>query len=84
MASPKRVAYSTSVWTRASIEKRGSFYSFDGTRLGQGRENVKDFLRENIEIANQIEARVRQGVGLHVKSEASDPEDQSDLEVAED
>ena len=66
------------------VEKRGSFYSFDGTRLGQGRENVKDFLRENIEIANQIEARVRQGVGLHVKSEASDPEDQSDLEVAED
>jgi recombination protein RecA len=66
------------------VEKRGSFYSFDGTRLGQGRENVKEFLYQNTEIANQIEARVRQGVGLHVKSEASDPEEQSDLEEAED
>ena len=65
------------------IEKRGSFYSFDGTRLGQGRENSKEFLRQNVEIANQIETRVRQGIGLQVKSEASDDE-QSDSTDAED
>ncbi|MGI6375981.1 MAG: recombinase RecA [Anaerolineae bacterium] len=57
------------------IEKRGSFYSFDGTRLGQGRENAKEFLRENAEIAQQIEARVRQGVGLHLASDGADTEE---------
>lgn len=57
------------------IEKRGSFYSFDGTRLGQGRENAKEFLRENAEIAQQIETRVRQGVGLHLASDGADTEE---------
>jgi recombination protein RecA len=42
------------------INKRGSFYSYGETRLGQGRENSKDFLRENPEIAEEIEIQVRQ------------------------
>ncbi len=37
------------------IKKSGSFYSFGDTRLGQGRENVKQFLLEEVNIANQIE-----------------------------
>ena len=41
------------------IEKRGSFYSYGEMRLGQGRENTKQFLTENPEIATQIEADVR-------------------------
>ena len=41
------------------IEKRGAFYSFNDTRLGQGRENAKDFLREHPEITEQIESEVR-------------------------
>ncbi|NLX37163.1 MAG: recombinase RecA, partial [Chloroflexi bacterium] len=57
------------------IEKRGSFYSFDGTRLGQGRENAKEFLRGNVEIAQQIEARVREGIALHLASVDGDTED---------
>jgi len=57
------------------IEKRGSFYSFDGTRLGQGRENAKEFLRGNVEIAQQIEARVREGIALHLASVDGDAED---------
>ena len=52
------------------IEKRGSFYSFEGTRLGQGRENVKAFLREHPDIAGQIDKRVRQQVGLLPQDEA--------------
>jgi len=66
------------------IEKRGSFYSFDGTRLGQGRENAKEFLRQNVEIASQIETRVRQGIGLHLKSEAVESTEQSESIDAED
>ncbi|MDR0852634.1 MAG: recombinase RecA [Clostridiales Family XIII bacterium] len=40
------------------IEKSGSWYSFDGNRIGQGRENVKAFLKENPEIASRIEVLV--------------------------
>jgi len=67
-----------------AIEKRGSVYSFDGTRLGQGRENAKEFLRQNAEIAAQIEARVRQSIGLHLKSEVGDGEETSETESSED
>ncbi len=41
------------------IDKRGSFYNYGETRLGQGRENAKAFLRENPEMADEIEAAVR-------------------------
>ena len=47
-----------------SIEKRGSYYSYGDVRLGQGRENVKAFLRENPEIVTKIESEVRSRVGL--------------------
>jgi recombination protein RecA len=46
------------------VEKRGSFYSFDGSRLAQGRENAKQFLRENPDIADRIEYLVREAAGL--------------------
>ncbi len=41
------------------IEKRGSYYSLGDTRLGQGRENAKEYLRENPEMAFEIEQTVR-------------------------
>ena len=43
----------------AAIKKSGSFYSFGDIRLGQGRENAKKFLKENNEIAEQIEDLIR-------------------------
>ncbi|MFB0546393.1 MAG: recombinase RecA, partial [Anaerolineae bacterium] len=46
------------------VDKRGSFYSFDETRLGQGRANVKELLRENPEIALEIENLIREQAGL--------------------
>ncbi len=46
------------------IEKRGSYYSYGETRLGQGRENAKQFLRENPEYAIELETRIRQEAGL--------------------
>jgi recombination protein RecA len=49
------------------IEKRGAFYSYKETRLGQGRENAKEFLRANPEIAAAIEAEIRQNVGAGFK-----------------
>ena len=42
------------------IEKSGSWFSYDGNRIGQGRENVKKYLIENPEILEEVEAKVRE------------------------
>ena len=42
------------------IQKRGAFFSYNDMRLGQGRENAKEFLRQNIELCNEIEKTVRE------------------------
>ncbi|MCS1351232.1 recombinase RecA [Mechercharimyces sp. CAU 1602] len=42
------------------VDKSGSWYSFSGERLGQGRENAKQFLKEHVEIAGQIERKIRE------------------------
>ena len=49
---------------RRIVDKSGTWFSFDGERLGQGRENVKTFLRENPQIFNTLEDRVRRALGL--------------------
>ncbi|NLE52132.1 MAG: recombinase RecA [Chloroflexi bacterium] len=46
------------------IEKRGAFFRYQGDTIGQGRENAKQFLRENAEIAMQIEDVIRDEYGL--------------------
>jgi recombination protein RecA len=46
------------------VEKSGSWFSFDGERLGQGRENSKTFLAQNPDVAATIEHRVRENAGL--------------------
>ncbi len=46
------------------IEKAGSWYSFDGQRIGQGRENAKVFLQENPEVAAAIDRAIRANAGL--------------------
>jgi len=42
------------------VTKRGAFFSYGDIRLGQGRENAKEFLRQNRDICNEIELAVRQ------------------------
>ncbi|WP_445503411.1 recombinase RecA [Microvirga sp. G4-2] len=46
------------------VEKSGAWFSYDSQRLGQGRENAKTFLKDNPEIAAEIESRIRQNAGL--------------------
>ncbi|MBV8977781.1 MAG: recombinase RecA [Alphaproteobacteria bacterium] len=46
------------------VEKSGSWYSYDGTRIGQGREAAKNFLAANSDVADKIEAQVRQNAGV--------------------
>jgi recombination protein RecA len=47
------------------VDKSGAWFSYDSQRLGQGRENSKTFLRENPEIAEEIEMAIRQNAGLN-------------------
>jgi recombination protein RecA len=46
------------------VEKSGAWFSYDSQRLGQGRENSKQFLRDNPEVADKIEGLIRQNAGL--------------------
>src|SRR5881296_766025 len=46
------------------VEKSGSWFSYKNERIGQGRENAKQFLKDNKEIANKIEQEVRKTLGL--------------------
>jgi recombination protein RecA len=49
---------------RKIIDKSGAWFSYGGERLGQGRENVKTFLKEHVDIRQTIEDRVRRELGL--------------------
>jgi len=63
------------------IEKRGSFYSYGDLRLGQGRENAKDFLRQNPDLMNEIDLSIRQQAlsgALPLPISGSDDSDFSD------
>ncbi len=55
------------------IEKSGAWFSYQGERLGQGRENVKGFLRENSDVLTKIEAALRKTLGLETKPSAPAP-----------
>jgi recombination protein RecA len=44
----------------ALIDKSGSWFSYNGQRIGQGKENARQFLKENIAIAKEIEAKIRE------------------------
>jgi recombination protein RecA len=54
------------------VEKSGAWYSFEGERIGQGRENVKKFLAENADILDRISDLVMAKAGLNKKAEAEE------------
>ena len=60
------------------LQKSGSWYSYEGTKLGQGREGVKQLLNDNPEMAAEIEKKIKdkflQGVEV-VKTEKEEVED---------
>ncbi|KZL15083.1 Protein RecA [Pseudovibrio sp. Ad37] len=55
------------------VEKSGAWFSYNSQRLGQGRENSKTFLKENPELADEIELAIRQNAGL-IAEKIDDPE----------
>ncbi|MFA6499827.1 MAG: recombinase RecA, partial [Desulfurivibrionaceae bacterium] len=51
------------------VEKSGAWYSYNGERIGQGRENSKLFLKEHPEMCDDLERKVRLGYGLPAMGE---------------
>jgi recombination protein RecA len=51
------------------IEKSGAWYAFDGERMGQGRENARQFLKDNPDVRAEVESRLRKGLGLPLLEE---------------
>ncbi len=54
------------------VDKSGSWYSYGDLRLGQGKENARQFLIDNADISEEIEARLRTGLGLSGDGESTD------------
>ncbi len=57
------------------VEKSGAWYSFDGDRMGQGRENVKKFLSENHDIMERISTSVMEKTGIKKAEEENDDQE---------
>ena len=69
------------------IEKSGSWFSYQGTRIGQGRENAKTYLAENPEVAKEIETKIRENYAAAFEKslgdEVIDEEQEKDSELEE-
>ena len=62
------------------VKKSGAWYTYDSDQLGQGRENSERFLRENPEIAVQLQAKVLEAVGLLESDETESANETSEAE----
>ncbi|RUT26896.1 recombinase RecA [Asaia sp. W19] len=60
------------------VEKSGAWFSYDSTRVGQGRENAKQFLRDHPEMAADIERRIREQAGVVAEALMTSPDEQQD------
>lgn len=54
------------------IEKSGAWYAYNGEKIGQGRDNAREFLRENAELAIEIENKVRESLGIPLLQAAAE------------
>jgi recombination protein RecA len=64
--------------THKLVEKSGSWFSYKGERLGQGRENAKQFIREHRDLAQALDTQLRDILGLTRKPAASVPKSRTE------
>jgi recombination protein RecA len=71
--------------TAGVVEKSGAWFSYGGERIGQGRENAKNFLKQHPDVAEEIERKIRENAGLIVAKIADAPggEDDRGADAAE-
>ena len=63
------------------IEKSGSWFYYDGERLGQGKDNVRALIESNAELAAELEAKIKAAMTALDTDEDDIPEDDEDLEI---
>jgi recombination protein RecA len=52
------------------VRKSGAWYTYEGDQLGQGKENARNFLRDNPDMANEIEKRIKEKLGIGPRLDA--------------
>ncbi len=57
------------------VDKSGAWYAYNGEKIGQGKDNAREFLRENPEIAHEIENKIRESLGISLLPSAADGPD---------
>jgi recombination protein RecA len=62
------------------LEKSGAWYAYNGEKIGQGRDNAREFLRENPELAREIENKVRESLSIPLLPAAVGDEGHADAE----
>jgi recombination protein RecA len=65
------------------VEKSGAWFSYDSQRIGQGRENAKQFLRDHRTLADSIEVKVREQSGVIANTMLAAVDDPEEAEAAE-
>ncbi len=65
------------------VEKSGAWFSYESQRIGQGRENAKQFLRDHADVAEAIERRVREAAGVVANAMMVETGEESETEAAE-
>jgi recombination protein RecA len=58
---------------QAIVRKSGAWYTYEGDQLGQGKENARNFLRENPDLANEIEKKIKEKLGIGPRLDAEAP-----------
>jgi recombination protein RecA len=57
------------------IRKSGSWFTYEGDQLGQGKENARKFLKENTDIRDEIEKKIKEKLGIGADVTAEDTDD---------
>ncbi|GAB3621761.1 recombinase RecA [Glutamicibacter sp. PS] len=65
------------------VKKSGAWFTYDGDQLGQGKENARRFLRDNPDLANELERQILQKLGVLSTEEEVDEEGETELRVVE-
>ncbi|MEW1752614.1 recombinase RecA [Streptomyces angustmyceticus] len=64
------------------IRKSGAWYTYEGDQLGQGKENARNFLKDNPDLANEVEKKIKEKLGIGVKPQDPAAEPGADAAVA--
>lgn len=60
------------------INKSGAWFAYEGNKIGQGRENAKQYLRDNPAVCDEIENKVREYFGLHAEAGTANPDEKAE------